>query len=187
MRRIEAISSRLNLSILPTLLFCSSIAAQDVKKPQHPPSLEPVILRNIANIKPPIKAELWAETRCGATGVVTKDSVGQYLVFWLHRDYASNGWKVQNVSVGEFDVDKDKPPNGLNFRRDISIGGEEENLLLKMLKQWRDTDVPVVKRRRLSRILSLRGAAQDKEASRLSDDERSLLSVFLVIQDLESR
>ncbi|MCA1816569.1 MAG: hypothetical protein LC746_09220 [Acidobacteria bacterium] len=174
-------------ALLFLFILSSSVTAQKARKSQPSAKPEPAILREVADVKPPIKAELWVDTVCGATGVITKDSAGRYLLFYLHRDYVGKDWKVLNVSVGEMNVDKEKPDDGLNFKRDLPIGGDEEKLLLKMLQQWRDSAVPAVRRLRILRILSLGDAEYQKESSRLSEADRKLLPVLLVIKDLESR
>lgn len=132
------------------------------------------VRERVKDIKPPVvefRSSLLSV--CGAESYLVKDSAGGYFLFTTHTPDMPHPITVDNP---------------LTLAEDRPLRGAEQELLVKLLKKWRDSAIPEQTLRMFKHYAGLKDeAAINKALKGLSEADSGLLSLWFVIQELERK
>lgn len=146
------------------------------------------VRERVADIKPPIAEARPASfiTLCGARSYLVKDSAGAYFMFTTHTPDMPHPVTADNPLLS-MEGDSAADPAS-TFTQERPLAGAELGLLVKLLREWRDTAIPESKRRAFKRYDSLKDEAAIRRVLRgLTKEDSDLLEVWSVIRYLEKR
>jgi hypothetical protein len=142
----------------------------------------------VTDIKPPLVMVRSGKllSLCGSRSYLVKDSAGGYLMFTLHTPDMPDPLTVDNPLPSSESLHSADPAS--NFESGRPLNGTEEELLVKLLREWRDSAIPKQKLRRFRQLARLRDDATIRKAlKRLSQADSDLLSVWFDIRELERK
>jgi hypothetical protein len=144
------------------------------------------VRERIQDINPPV-VEFRSSffSACGAESYVVKDSAGGYFLFTTHTPDMPHPITVDNPHGWESTLSVD---SSSTVATDRPLRGTELELLVKLLKEWRDSAIPKQKLRLFKHYAGLKDdAAINKVLKSLSEADSELLSVWFVIGELEQK
>jgi hypothetical protein len=138
------------------------------------------VRERVKDIKPPVvefrSSFLWM---CGAQSYVVKDSAGGYFLFTTHTPDMPHPITIDNPPWGSADP-------ASTFPDERPLRGAELELLVKLLKEWRDSAIPKQKLRMFKHYAGLKDdAAVNKALKSFSEADSRLLFLWFDIRELE--
>lgn len=145
------------------------------------------VRERVKDIKPPVVEFRPSDLSvCGSRSYLVKDAAGGYFMFTLHTPDMPHPLTVDNPLLSPeswLSVDPDS-----TFTSERPLGGAEEELLVKLLREWRDSSIPKQKLRMFKHFAGLKdNAAIDKALNSLSKSDTDLLWVWFAIRELEKK